>query len=216
MAADYQVSGNQLYKSKFEKAIYNKRFLFGVCGNLRSAQVAQKAVDLRYSTDIPAEEVVSDVIIPNMMAQMEAEKTLWQKEGVAYADIGFVVCIDGRIFTIDGDMCYIEIDADYYADGSGGRFALGALSAMEAFEMSPRSRILMALKPAVDYGVGVFPPIKIINSEGHEEKLSQKDFFIEMEALSGFEMDDEGPIFEDDTEMPEEIVSAMLGKDEEK
>lgn len=213
MAADYRLSGNQRYRGKFDKIVRNKRFLFGICGSLRPAQLMMKAVNLRYSPDVPADELVYDVLIPNIMTNLEADMSLVQSEGVASAESKAMVICDGKIFTIDGSFAAFEVDDVFFADGSGSHLSLGALSAMECFEMAPRTRLLMALKPAVTFGRGVYPPVKIINSEGYEEKLNERDFFTEMDALSGFEMEDEGPLFEAEDEVPDSLVEAVLNSE---
>jgi ATP-dependent protease HslVU (ClpYQ) peptidase subunit len=76
----------------------------------------------------------------------------------------FIVAVQGRIFTLQNDFQVAECHEDFTAVGCGESYALAAFRTMEMLKdrRPARSRVLTALKVAVEYSAGVRPPFVIL------------------------------------------------------
>lgn len=78
----------------------------------------------------------------------------------------FIVALMGKIFSIDSDFQVASYDDPFYAVGSGGPFALGAMKALEKFRASgkidPLTQVEEALAASECFSAGVRRPFTVV------------------------------------------------------
>jgi hypothetical protein len=78
----------------------------------------------------------------------------------------FILIFRGEIFIIDTGFAVNTPVEDYFAIGSGSKFALGSLHTTEHVgNLDPETRIKIALDAASFYDEGVAPPYEILSLE---------------------------------------------------
>lgn len=76
----------------------------------------------------------------------------------------FLVGIGRRLFEIGGDYQVAENVAPFAAVGCGEHLALGALTATEGMRLTPRERVLGALKASERWSAGVRGPFRVLRT----------------------------------------------------
>jgi ATP-dependent protease HslVU (ClpYQ) peptidase subunit len=99
----------------------------------------------------------------NMLLEDAEAKTSEPSISPAICLIG----IRGKLFRIGEDFDVAELDMPFFAVGSGGEYAIGALEATVNLTTTfkPEDHILHALKTAEKYTAGVKGPFQITNTE---------------------------------------------------
>lgn len=80
---------------------------------------------------------------------------------VEYAQGGFLLAIQGRLYRVEEDFGIHRSTRGYAAVGCGEFFALGALYATP--DMAPKKRVKLALAAAAENSAGVAPPFDLLN-----------------------------------------------------
>lgn len=81
----------------------------------------------------------------------------------------FLVGYRGALFAIYSDYQVGCVAQSYYACGCGEDLVLGALFALDLYEMTPEERLTIALEAAEEFSAGVKAPFSIV-STGEERK----------------------------------------------
>lgn len=87
-----------------------------------------------------------------------------KKEGVEEARATALIGYKGRLFYLFGDYQIGEPSAPYGAIGCGAPYALGSLSTMSWWSITPEQRIQKALEVAEEFSVGVRRPFAIMEA----------------------------------------------------
>jgi hypothetical protein len=76
----------------------------------------------------------------------------------------FLFGYKGQLYGIEEDFQVAQYSDSYFAVGSGGNFALGALFATKEVEMEPEERVLVALQAAEAHNTCVRAPFLVLGS----------------------------------------------------
>ena len=76
----------------------------------------------------------------------------------------FLVGFRGRLFQVQSDYQVAENRKPYSAVGSGTHLALGAMSALEPYDVSPRDKLRAALTAAATYCASVAGPFHYLKA----------------------------------------------------
>jgi ATP-dependent protease HslVU (ClpYQ) peptidase subunit len=144
------------------KVWVNDNFIFGTCGSVRTGQI------VRYRLALPLRDPKIDLDKYICIYVSDAIRSVLDSSGaklirsdkLEYQDGMFLIGSEGRLWRMWGDFSTQEIDIGYDAIGSGGPFALGALSVTIA---PPDERIKIALTAAEKFNAGVRGPFTVLS-----------------------------------------------------
>ena len=148
-----------------------KEIIMGYTTSFRMGQLLMYGTDLFdeltiNKNDIDYKYLVTKFIpnIQNLFSNGGYERNSdGEKEGGV-----FLLGYRDRLFKIQSNYSILENVCNYNACGSGEYFALGALKAIEQFDLSPIERIHIALKSANEFVTSVAPPFCIINTKNDD------------------------------------------------
>lgn len=100
-------------------------------------------------------------------AKKTFEEHGFKREGDGKQDFGgtFLVGWRGELYTIYDDFQVAQVDAAYHACGCGEDLVLGSLHTTDAYDMSPKERIVCALRAAEEWSAGVRGPFHVVSSK---------------------------------------------------
>lgn len=135
--------------------------LVGSCGSVRLKQL------LRYSVDIPVEELTWDMDRWMTHHLAAAIRSAFSAHGFDYSQHGvsgyggeFLFAIRGRCYEVQSDYSWIRSATGEYAVGSGAEVALGSLHSTRMWA-DPEDRVRAALEAAAEHVVSVAGPFDI-------------------------------------------------------
>jgi ATP-dependent protease HslVU (ClpYQ) peptidase subunit len=150
------VAGMTLTVRADTKVFRKKRYLFGFTTSFRMGQL------IRYSLTLPKPTGDLEAFMATAFvdAVRECLKTGgWaSKENEREEGGTFLVGVRGQLFTIHGDYQVARAADGFAAVGCGDEIALGALFATAGADLSPRRRVLTALRAAERFSAGVRGP----------------------------------------------------------
>ncbi len=154
------VSGWSLTVRADTKVFHNGPYLFGFTTSFRMGQLIHHAFDPPKPTQISRrglERFMSTVFIDALRTCLKdggwARKENEREEGGT-----FLVGVAGQLFVVQDDYQVGQAADGYAAVGCGDQIALGALYATAGMNMSPRTRIRVALQAAERFNAGVRSP----------------------------------------------------------
>lgn len=143
------------------KVFRNGPVLIAVTGSARMGQV------LQYVLSVPKRHSSTGIMLYLVTDFINAVRSAYKEAGCASKDkeeegsLGsFLLGVEGHLFQIYSDYQIAEAVDGFYALGSGGDVALGALHATKGIE--PRKRLRMALGAAERFDSAVRRPFKIL------------------------------------------------------
>lgn len=161
--------------------------LIGFCGSYRMGQLLQSQPGLLQYTEVQIDEeseetveevkevenldydAMIDVFVPNVVELFKAADFAVNSE-VGLLGGNFFVATKDRFFYVLGDFSVAVLDADYFAIGCGGPYAIGALDVLkDNHKMSVTKKIEKALKVARNNAMGIDAPYLILNTLDDEE-----------------------------------------------
>jgi len=144
-------------------------WLVGICGSGRLAQLVREFLTVpEFDASISYESEIIKNTIP-ALRKILGEHAGFQKDDPRKIDGGILLGVGNEMIEIDSSFCVISCSESFYSVGSGEDVAKGALFATP--EMSPRDRILTALRAAEQFKTGVGVPFTIINTLGYKETI---------------------------------------------
>ena len=164
------VAHYSLQKRKDPKVFINGEFIIGYTSSFRMGQL------LRFKLNPPTRKIGMDVYEYMCTDFIDAVRECFKEGG--YTEIEnnveaggtFLVGYAGRLFEVESDFQVAERLIDYTACGCGIDLALGSLhSTAYITHITPERRVLLALKAAAEFSVGVSDPFVIIKKEYNEE-----------------------------------------------
>jgi len=163
LGADCQITDGdrRILSPNTPKIVKVGRYLLGVRGDARPGDV------LMYSWKPPTYDSSDPVkfmgkkIIPSIINAFKANSYDFEKESAMF---GFLIAFAGNVFEIGSDMSISQNIDGLYAIGSGGDYALGALSVQVPNLAKPEwaaEQILEALAIAAKYDINTSAPFQI-------------------------------------------------------
>lgn len=152
------ISNDEIIIRKDIKIITKDNFIIGFSGSYRMGQL------LRYEFSTPAIDGM-DLMQYMVTKFVESLRNCFEKNKFTDNEWIFLIGSAGRLFTIYRDYQVAESVDNYSSCGSGWMLARGSLytTGQIANNMSPESRIEMALQAAEKYNTGVRGPFHIMS-----------------------------------------------------
>ena len=163
LGADSQITDGdrRVLSPSTPKIVRLGKYLLAVRGDARPGDI------LTYLWKPPAYDGTNPVrfmgrrIVPSVIAAFKANAYDFDKEGASY---GYLIAFAGNVFEIGNDMSISQNSDGLYAIGSGGDYALGALSGQLPNLATPEwagDRILEALAICAKYDINTCEPFQI-------------------------------------------------------
>jgi len=157
-------------QTNLQKVFINGDFIIGYSWSFRMGQL------LQYSTELKGFHVTDDDPLPFMVLQfVPAVREILRAGGYTAIENNresggeFLVGVNRHLFRIGSDFQVNSYFGGYDAIGCGGRYALGALSALMAKTGDdPKTLILSALEIAGHFSNGVCAPYRVYE-QGEQE-----------------------------------------------
>lgn len=145
----------------FEKG---KRFFIAFAGGVRGSQAVEHNLFFRKIRRNEDELQYLVTVVANEVQQAFTNTGINIKsDGNAdRSDTMFLICLNGKVFTLQNDYSVIRSLHGYATAGAGQDFALGALAAMSTEVMLPEDRVRRALEAAEKHNPFVCHPFHII------------------------------------------------------
>lgn len=134
IACDSMASGNDVIQLEQPKIFENHGVTYGVAGTVRILN------ELRYA-ELPSPEAGVDLdqwmtrTLTPALRQLIADMGEEKNDDGEY-ELHILATTGGRVYEITGDLAWIRNTSGVYAAGSGGPFALGAISAGSTIEQA--------------------------------------------------------------------------------
>lgn len=166
-------SGADISIRQSPKIFSNGRFLFGYAGSFRFGQILQYAFKppRRNEKKTQMEYMCTDFIL-KLQKTLEANGLdgtgRTGKETCGQALIAY----NGEIYELSDDFHLGVVETSYNSIGSGSSVAFGSLYTTENLDMTPESRIMMALEASSYHNNTVHAPFTII-SKDYKEKINE-------------------------------------------
>lgn len=187
MATDSQatLAGRSMYDTK--KIFVLKPFVIGVCGEYRVANIIESSFFYHINKDeyeLDAYYFMQTIFIDRLRDALKingvSEVVNYTKE---FHGAMLLVIYKDRIFEIGGDFCVVEIK-DYTALGSGGDFALGALSTLldNDNDIPVNEVVIESVHVAMKHDIYSGGNVQIFDSD-NENLIPDDEFFEEAEQF---------------------------------
>ncbi len=156
----------QEYKNK--KVFKKDNLLFGGCGSYKQIQLLEKNYTLPpraqgQSTD----SWIYNDLVGSLKFFLKENDTLKSSEGILSNEDGeFLIIVEGRIFTWQGDLSLMEPTYHYATTGSGGRHAHAILRTLDESSPAwkPEKRLELAVRLTSEYVLTVGGGFDLVTS----------------------------------------------------
>jgi ATP-dependent protease HslVU (ClpYQ) peptidase subunit len=133
----------------------NKRhaeLVIACCGSARELQIVRYMKPPRHKNKVDDYEYLVTIFIPALRTELEL------------AESSYILTYHGKLFVLDADFQVGEPNDRYFADGSGGFHANGALYALDHIDgnVEPWIKVLVALRAASELTPYVRPPFRVV------------------------------------------------------
>lgn len=130
----------------------------GFCGSWRAGKVFQYDLVIPKIDTDDIDRYMNTTFI-NALQECAERNRLVIDESKPENDLAdLIVAINGRIFEVQSHVQSLEHIDDFFAVGSGAKFALGSLYTTQDFDLTPKERLKLALDAASKYSMSVAPP----------------------------------------------------------
>lgn len=138
--------------------------LIGICGSVKCEGVLEKCAKTHI---LKRKNVTKDWIKNNFLEILQKEmiksKAIESKnDSIQMPDTTFLIGVQGEILILQDDFSFYRSARKFAAIGLGAPYALGALNALESFNISPEEKIKLALKTSSEFSYYVREPFHII------------------------------------------------------
>ncbi len=161
IGADSQGSaGDGCYTLKTSKVFKLGRYMIGVCGRLRTLSILMGATDPPkpcHGQKVDYAYMVKEFVPWLQGVMRKASFAHKEHEVEEMTESWLLVVVDGYIYSVACDYAVVERDMDYWAEGSGQKYALGSLYATSHIK-SMGERAGEALRAADEFSAGVRGP----------------------------------------------------------
>lgn len=157
------VGGYCLETRSDPKVFKNGEFAMGYTTSFRMGQILQ----FHLLPPVPLED--QDLLAFMVTRFIPAVRAVLKEHGFQSTDKGeeiggtFLVGYRGELFGIDSDYQVGRVRQPFHAVGCGHDLVKGSLHATQAFDLSPKERIKMALEAASEFSAGVVGPYEIVS-----------------------------------------------------
>ena len=144
--------------SKHPKIFKNGPVAIGFCGSWRAGKVFQYDLIVPKLDTNDIDRYMNTTFI-NALQECAERNRLVIDESKPENDLAdLIVAVSGRIYEVQSHIQALEHVDNYFAVGSGAKFALGSLCTTEEFDLPPNERLELALDAASKYSMSVAPP----------------------------------------------------------
>lgn len=152
IAADSQSSDGDGFAINIPtgKMFKNNELIIAGAGQVRGINL------LEHGWDAPAvklkniDRYVTSILIPSMRKCFDAADYEYKRDGESVEnDNIWLVCIQNKMYRIESDYSWERNSDNFYAAGSGERFAFGALAAMDAGSVTTPAQAKNVLRKAI-------------------------------------------------------------------
>ncbi len=158
------VAGYSIRTRTDAKVFKNGEMVMGFTTSFRMGQILQH--HLTPPTPLEGQDPYAYMVkqfIPAVKSSLRnhgfEKNTLGRDEGGT-----FLVGYRGKIYEVSDDYQVGTLAQNYHACGCGRELAMGALYALDFYDMSPEERITTALEAAAEFSAGVKPPFTILST----------------------------------------------------
>jgi len=162
-----EVCGWSQGRNNAEKVYIRNKMIYGFTGLCRVAHF------LRFSFDRPRQyedednETFLNTRFVDELAKAAKDKNIAElKDNELSLSGGFLLGYKGTLYSVDGSFYVAKCKHPFEAVGCGGEYAMGSLYQTIGSEMTPKHRILEALKAAEEFSPGVRGPFTVLKLEG--------------------------------------------------
>ena len=175
MGGDIQTSAGSSKKMRAHSKVFclcdnnGIEWLLGSAGKSRVSQI------LEFNLELPAKKApkgkslrgfIVKEFLPQLRKAFQDGGFMEKKAGVESIDrTQIMIGINGHLFTIDSNLHVLERREKFTTIGCGQDLSWGALFALEKDVLTPREKILIALKAAEAGTTGVSGPFNIVTNK---------------------------------------------------
>lgn len=152
-----------------EKVWADKGFAFGFTSSFRMGQLLRYKLTLALERhEVPADDAAAEIKFMST-AFIDGVRTVLKEGGYAKLKDGaerggtFVVGWRGKLYMVHDDFQVGRAAQGFYAVGSGGEIATGALFALRGQKVSPEAKVTTALEAAQELTPYVRGPFKVVS-----------------------------------------------------
>jgi ATP-dependent protease HslVU (ClpYQ) peptidase subunit len=152
LAADSQSSDGDGFAINIPtgKMFKNNELIIAGAGQVRGINL------LEHGWEAPAvklknlDRYVTSILVPSIRKCFSAADYEYKRDGESVEnDNVWIVCIQGRVYRIESDYSWERNSDGIYVAGSGERFALGALEALDAGKVTTQAQAKNFLRRAI-------------------------------------------------------------------
>lgn len=154
----------------WERELNGKKFLFGASGMSSTCQFLQHCVtfpdkEFHENKETLIEFMVREWVLP-MRQELMKYNAVKLKDSVAYTDCTLVMGYNGKLYTMDSALHFLELSMPIAGTGSGGAFAQGVLWTYQHLksEVSPEDQLRTAIRASMEYCDGVGGRIDVLST----------------------------------------------------
>lgn len=148
-----------------KKVFHNGPMIFGFTTSFRMGQLLEHKLKIPKQTEKQSDYCYLCTTFIDAVVECLTESQFAEVDNNVAKGGTFLLGYRGRLYRIDADFQVGESVNGYDAIGSGENLALGALSALEDYIISPEGRIEKALKAAEKFSTTVSGPFNIIKEQ---------------------------------------------------
>ena len=159
-------SGSSSYESAVSKTFQNGPATIGVCGYLLYANALRYAAIPEVDT-WDADRWMVRTFVPAVIDAMQTVRMADIKDPGGHPNngSGAIVAVAGRAYALGPDLSVTRHADGVYVDGSGGKYARGALDVLQTMDdLSVEDRIRRALDVAATHDVYTSGPMHVIEA----------------------------------------------------
>lgn len=148
--------GNTRFVDKIPKCFYVGKIFVGISGYTRDSQLIQHTLRV-YN---PSEgEDPTEYLVNGLCADIHRLFSEFDRDKDNGPTATGIIVYKGHMYYLGSDASLTEFDVPFFAIGSGGDYAMGAMEALE--DVPAEERVVRALEITSKFDCGVGPPFHV-------------------------------------------------------
>ena len=144
--------------------------LIAFAGSPRTGQVLQHGLVVRYQKEEEEDmEYLVNFLIPKIISTLKGASAMLAAHDIPLSQADLLLGYRGNLYAVQEDFSIFQSPFPFYAMGSGGDVALGALYATAGYDGDPEERLELAIDIAAEFVPTVGGDVVHLNSDDLED-----------------------------------------------
>ena len=136
-------------------------YLIGGCGSAVDLQIMEHSFAPPIHSGGSMDKFMITEFWSACMEAFNERGRQFEKDGIKRLQSSFIIGVKGKLYAADGAGCMCRLRDKYMAIGCGQEYATGAMCVLDQYDLTPKQKIIAALKASAKHCAGVAAPFHV-------------------------------------------------------